>query len=55
LRRQIDEDERSRIAEAIRELLKLAGGRIEPGQESAATASSLALATIATALTVRKY
>jgi hypothetical protein len=31
LRRQLDEDERNRIAEAIREHLELAGWRIEPG------------------------
>jgi hypothetical protein len=31
LRRQLDEDDRNRIAEAIREHLALAGWRIEPG------------------------
>jgi hypothetical protein len=31
LRRQLNEDERNRIAEAIREHLALAGWRIEPG------------------------
>jgi hypothetical protein len=31
LRRQLDEDERNRIAEAIREHLALAGWKIEPG------------------------
>jgi hypothetical protein len=31
LRRQLDEDERNRIAEAIRDHLELAGWRIEPG------------------------
>ncbi len=31
LRRQLDEGDRNRIAEAIREHLELAGWRIEPG------------------------
>ena len=31
VRRQLDEDDRNRIAEAIREHLKLAGWSIEPG------------------------
>jgi hypothetical protein len=31
LRRQLDEEDRNRVAEAIREHLALAGWRIEPG------------------------
>ena len=31
MRRQLDEDERNRVAEAIREHLALAGWQIEPG------------------------
>jgi hypothetical protein len=39
VRRQLDEDDRNRVAEAIREHLALDGWRIEPGRASAVIAN----------------
>ncbi len=50
LRRQLDEEDRNRIAEAIREHLALAGWRIEPGAGIGGHSQLSAQQTIATAL-----